>query len=393
MGGLAAQKYILDRYEGFDHQNLKKIKGLAFLGVPFEGSKWANISFIRNKQVKSLGKGNPLLVDLKRQWHKFVYRGGIETLSKELQHTFPKLAISGARDQVVSKNSSNPFHLDATVYEVDDTHTSICKGDESSPTFMHIKNQLLEIKKNTLLNEAMILGIHGYDKRIIEGADYSIDWTNYFDINANPRKLPDIKQWENELIPSMKPAIDLWNDKWAQKSGKIRIYGKFCLTGGILLGRRFSRTKGVKLEVEHYGELWNPEQSDPSFKTIPNYSIGNNNQSTRAVLVLSVTYNIDSAVKKYLSTIEDFHYKTIVNILPPKGASKESIQDATQATAYAIKVKETIDDLKSQGVEDIYLFINAPLSLSLIIGHWLTATCPIQTFEFNGIGYVASCKL
>ncbi len=391
MGGLAAQQYILDRYERFDHQNLKKIKGVAFLGVPFEGSKWANFSFIRNKQVKSLGKGNPLLVDLERQWHKFVYRGGIESLSKELQHTFPKLAICGARDQVVSKSSSNPFHLDATVYEVDDTHTSICKGDENSPSFKHIKNLLLKVANEA--SGAMILGIQGFDKRGIEGADYSIDWTNYFDINSNPRKLPDTKIWENDLIPSIKPAIDLWNDKWAQKGGKIRIYGKFCLTGGILIGRRFSRTKGVKLEVEHYGELWNADQYDPSFKAIPNYSIGNSNQSTSAVVVLSVTYNIDSAVKKYLSTIEDFHYKTIVNVLPPNGAGKDSIQDAKQATAYAIKVKETIDDLKAQGIEDISLFINAPLSLSVIIGHWLTATCPIQTFEFTGEGYGLSCRL
>lgn len=391
MGGLAAQQYILNRYESFDHRNLKKIAGVAFLGVPFEGSRWTKLSIIPNKQVKSLGVGNLLLANLEEKWHKFVYRGGIESLSKELQHSFHKLSLYGSRDQVVSRGSSNPFHLDAAVYEVDDTHTSICKGDESSPSFKHIKNLLLKVSNEA--SDVMILGINGFDKRYIEGADYSIDWTNYFDISANPRKLPDTNAWDKDLVPSMKPAIDLWSEKWAQKGGKIRIYGKFCLTGGLLVGSRFSRTKGVKLEVDHYNELWVVDKSDQLYKAIPIYSIGNSNQSTRAVVVLSVTNNIDNSVKKYLSTIEYYQYKTFVNIVPPNGADKESIQNVRQATAYAIKVKETVDDLKSRGIEEISLFINAPLSLSIIIGHWLTATCLIQTFEYTGGGYTESCKL
>lgn len=391
MGGLAAQQYILDRYEAFDYQNLKKIKGVVFLGVPFEGSKWARLPLFLNKQVKSLGKGNQLLANLEEKWHKFVYRGGIESLSKELQHKFHKLSLYGSRDQVVSKFSSNPFHLDAVVYEVDDTHTSISKGDENSLSFKHIKGLLLKVSSDK--SSAMVLGINGFDKRIIEGSDLSIDWTNYFDITSNPRKLPESTIWDSELIPSINPAIHLWNEKWAHKGGRLRIHGKFCLTGGLLIGSRFSRTKGVKLEVGHYNELWVVDMSDPLFKPIPSYSTGSSKQSSRAVVILSVTYDIDSAVKKYLSTIEDYHYKTLVNILPPNSAGKESIQNARQATSYAIKVKETIDELKSQGIEEISLFINAPLSLSIIIGHWLTATCPIQTFEYNGSGYVSSCKL
>lgn len=391
MGGLAAQRYVLDRYDAFDHQNLKRIKGTVFLGVPFEGSKWAKIPFFWNKQVKSLERGSSLLIDLKKQWHKFVYRGGIGSLSKELQHDFPKLALYGSRDIIVSESSSNPFHLDAIVYEVDDTHTSICKGDESGPTFMHIKNFLLQINNNKL-DDAMIIGINGFDKRSIEGAHYSINWTDYFDVTSNPRKLPDSTIWDSHLIPSLKPVTDLWSEKWAHKGGKVRIYGKFCLTGGLLIGRRFSRTMGVNLEVDHYGELWAADQCDSSFKAIPNYSLGNYHESTRAVVILSVTHNIENSVKQHLEINKDHYYKTMVNLLPSDGTGRESIGNASQATAYAIKVKEIIDDLKSQGISEVSLFINAPLSLAVIIGHWLTATCPIRTFEYTGTGYVESCK-
>ncbi|MCM2532497.1 hypothetical protein NDK43_09005 [Neobacillus pocheonensis] len=65
-----------------------------------------------------------------------------------------------------------------------------------------------------------------------------------------------------------------------QKGGKVRIYGKFCITGGLLVGNRFSRTKGGKLEVEHYGALWKADLLDPLFKANPIYSVGNSNEST-----------------------------------------------------------------------------------------------------------------
>ncbi|MGG6448246.1 alpha/beta fold hydrolase [Pseudobacillus badius] len=390
MGGLAAQQYILDRYEDFDKQNLNKIKGIVFLGVPFEGSKWAKFPF--NKQIKSLAKDNPLLLDLKNNWQKYVTRGGMGSLPSDLQHNFHRLSIIGVRDGVVTPDSSNPFHIDAEhVFEVDDTHTSLCKGDEKSPTFKHIKKLLLDIINED--KETMILGINGYDKRTIESADYTIDWSDYFDITSKPRKLPDIDAWERYLIPTIKPSLDMWNERWAHKGGKIRFYGKFCLTGGLLVGSRFSRTKGVKLEVEHYSAIWKGNDSDPSFKATPNYSVGNSDECNTAVVILSVTNNIQNQVKDFLTGLADTQYKQVVNILPPNGTGRESIKNERQAVAYAIKVKETIDSLQSQGIKEILMFINAPLSLAVITGHWLTATCPIQTFEYDGTGYVHSCKI
>lgn len=389
MGGLAAQQYIIDRYDTFDIEKLKKIKGTVFLGVPFEGSKWAILPI--NKQVQSLGTGNPLLTDLKRSWQKYVTRGGVATLPTELQHEFPKLSIIGVRDKIAPYESSNPFHIDAeNVFKVDDTHTSLCKGDERSPTFKHIKRFLLKIVNKH--SEAMVVGINGYDKRNFEGADYTIDWTDYFDVSSKPRKLPDTNTWNSELIPSVKPALDLWSEKWAQKGGKIQIVGNFCLTGGLLIGSRFSRTKGVKLEVEHYDEVWKAESLDPLFKPNPINSCGTSSGSKTAVVIISVTQNIESQVKTFLIE-KEYSYKQVVNILPPKGVGQRSIENERQAVAYAAKVKDILDHLQSQGIKKIVMFISAPLSLSVIIGHWLTATCPIQTFEYDGTGYALSCQI
>ncbi|AIC93175.1 alpha/beta fold hydrolase [Shouchella lehensis] len=391
MGGLVAQQYIVDRCLNFETEDLSKVKGVAFLGVPFEGSK---LSFLAlNKQGKTLKSGNPLLQDLKNNWEKYITRGGVASLPRTLQHEFHRLSVIGVKDQVVIANSSNPFHIDSqNVFEVDETHGSLCKGDYNSPVFKHIKDML--IKASSESQSTMVLGINGYDRRKFEGADYTVDWSEYFDISTKPRLLPDADTWSNKIIPSITPASEYWVSNYSRRGGRIRVQGKFCLTGGLLLGNRFSRTKGVKLEVEHYSEIWDSDASASSLKISYNTTPGNEHHSNTAVVILSVSNNIHSQVQTFLENLEGVDYREVHNLTPGNGPGQESIKSDSEAVSYAKSVKEKIDNLQAQGITEILLFVNAPLSLSIIIGHWLTATCPIQTFEYDGTSsYKYSCKI
>ena len=389
MGGLVAQQYIINRYQNNEVTELKRIKGIAFLGVPFLGSIFG--IFALNRQGRCLRIGGKHLQELKSSWEKFVTRGGTRLLSDDLKHEFLRLSVISAKDKVVSTKSSNPFHVDSKeVFTVDETHKSISKGNKNSPTYKHIKNSLLNaIKGDTT---SMLLGVNGYDKRIADSVDYIIDWTDYFDITTKPRMLPDPNTWKEKIKPTIQPASDLWVKKWSQKGGEIRIKGKFCLTGGLLIGSQFSRTKGVKLEVEHYSDFWKSSEFEPTFNTTPILSLGNNRDSKKTVVILSVSQNIKNQVDDFLNQ-EKMQYKEVYNILPGLGAGHNSLKTEREAVSYAKIVKETIDSLQAGGTKEILLFINTPLSLSVIIGHWLTATCPIQTFEFDGLSYQYSCKI
>lgn len=115
----------MNRFEQYDSENLKRIKGIVYLSVPFQGAGLARVlpKLIINKQIRSLRKQNPLLVQLEDKWHKYFFRGGVESLPIELRHKIPQIAFHGAQDLVVSEASASPLHLDATVYKVDENHT------------------------------------------------------------------------------------------------------------------------------------------------------------------------------------------------------------------------------------------------------------------------------
>lgn len=389
MGGLVVMRYILDRYNDFERESLKNISGVVFLGAPIRGSKLAFFPFTFNKQVQSMREKSSFLNDIEEEWNKFVYRGGTEKLSKDLQYSFKRLILYGTRDRVVHRASSNPFFIGAETYEVDETHANISKSGKESITFKHLKKFLLNIVNEKPVNN-MVLAINGYDKQKITNADYTLDWTEYFNVNSSPRVYPKEKDWENKIIPNVAQVVELWEKQGGNT--KINIKGKFSLASGLLIGTRFSRTKGVKLCIDHYGEIWETGEIDPRYESSLNYTPGNDANSKVAIVALSVSKNIQSAVCEYL-TLEGANYKKMVNIIPSGGPDHSSIKGESEANSYSKEVKEAIDKFTIEGIEEILLFISAPLSLSVIVGHWLTATCPIQTFEFTRNSYIKACRI
>ncbi|MEH7148381.1 alpha/beta fold hydrolase [Priestia megaterium] len=394
MGGLVVQQYIINLYEKFDSENLKKVKGAIYLSVPFQGAGLASAlpRIIINRQIRSLRKANPLIGKLEENWYKYFFRGGIEALPDSLKHKIPQIAFHGAQDRIVSKVSASPLHLDAKIYNVDQNHRSICKVDEQSTVFKHIKSFLISIAE-PIEADAMILHIHGYEKQEYPlQPDVELDWTSFFDISTSPRVLPQLDTWTEEIIPQLQFATTTWSQDWVKKGGRVRIYSKLCLPGGLLVGNRFSRTKGAIIEVEHYKQIWSSEKADTDFKAISKRIPGNNSESGRAVLALSVTNNIQAAVKQHIDKI-NADYRMMINILPPTGPGQESIQNNEQAVAYAKDVKDIADNLKRQGIEEFYLFLNCPFSVAVFVGHHLTALSPIQVFDYAVPGYTLSCKL
>lgn len=389
MGGLIIQQYIIDRYKTNDENNLKLIKGAIFLCVPFKGSSLASVFGSFNKQIKSLQKSGVQLKKLEEDWTMYTLRGGSKIVPENLAHLIPQLLIYGAKDDVVNEQSSSPLHLDdATKFFVDVDHKGVCKVDEDHTIFQHIKAFILKelINKNKM--ESMLLSIQGYDKQKIDGEGVTLDWTKHF--KYKPRVLPTCEAWENELNGDLDYCVNQWEEKWVKKSNRVRVHGKLPLTAGVAIGTRFSKTKGTVLEVEHYGEIWTTERMDASYKPYTNYHRGNSDQSNRAILLLSVSKDIYSEVANFLS-IEGKEYQSIVNIFPEDGPGQTSIKTADQAISYASKVKEIAEELKEKGINEIYLFLNTPFSLSVFVGHWLTAMPPIQTYDYKMPGYVESC--
>lgn len=387
MGGLVIQQYIIDRFKANVEIDLKQIKGAIFLSVPFKGAPLASVFFSFNKQIRSLRKSSKKLKELENDWTTYTFRGGSKIVPKNMVHSIPQLLMYGAQDGVVQEQSSSPLHLDDAIkYAVDVGHKGICKIDEEATIYKHIKDFLLNSVKETKIS--MMLSIQGYDKQKGDGEGVTLDWTPH--IKHRPRLIPTKEIWEKQLKHELTYAMETWEETWSKKTSRIRVHGKLPLTAGIAIGSHFSKTKGIILEFDHYGELWSTEKIDKTYEPYAEYHPGNTQQNNRAILVLSVCKDIHSEVKVALE-LDNKEYGMLVNVIPENGPSQTSIETAEQAVAYASKVKEVAENLKSKGVKEIYLFLNTPFSLALFVGHYLTAMPAIQTYDYTMPGYVESC--
>lgn len=390
MGGLVIQQYIVNQYKNNSEMYLKQIKGAVFLGVPFKGSDKASLYVVgRNEQNHSLKVNSNQLSEVKEDWVKYTLRGGSKSVPKYMVHPISQLLFYGVQDSIVPNWSSSPLHLDdAERYAVDFDHTGICKIDETSVVFKHIKSFLLKISSNQ--NKATVISVMGYDNQTIEGAAISLDWTPF--IKGNPRKYPSKQQWDEEIKPQLYRCLNLWDETWSKETKRIRIHGKLPLPAGLLIGKLFPKTKGTILEVEQNGEIWSSEKIDANYHPKPNYILGNNEKSNRAIIILSVCKDIHNEVSQFLKE-ENLNYQIAVNILPDGNPSNNCIETADQAVAYAAKVKEVAEDLKSKGIKEMYLFLNTPFSVALFTGHFLTVMPPIQTYDYKPPGYIEACVL
>lgn len=187
-------------------------------------------------------------------------------------------------------------------------------------------------------------------------------------------------------------AAEYWASHRSEFNGIIRLYARFTLPGGILFGSLFSRARGAMIEVSQGEQIWSTSRNDPAYQVSTQRLMGNNLHSKRAVVVLSVTQNIETSVYSYLNQTET-SFKLLINVIPSSGAGQQSIENAEQAVTYAMEVKNLMVDLKANGIEEIQLYLNCPLGVAVFVGHYLSSIGPIQVFDYLQPGYTASCLI
>lgn len=140
MGGLIVQQYIVDQIEkGYD-SIFRRLKGIIYLSVPFDGSVYGNLFSKLNKQVNTLKVFSKDIVELKNLWMKFF----------SSMEPFPQLLLYGAKDGIVSRYSAKPIHVNGKMFDVDECHSSICKVDRNSTVYLHIKQFLMSEEDSSL---------------------------------------------------------------------------------------------------------------------------------------------------------------------------------------------------------------------------------------------------
>jgi pimeloyl-ACP methyl ester carboxylesterase len=385
-GGIVAQQFVIKLAERKE-PTIAKIKGVIYLAVPFEGALLGKIGGFFNRQAGAIGLYSNPLKKLKAKWLKL-----------HDDFCFEQAILYGSHDMVVNENSANPSHMQGAKvhrFMVDLDHTDICKIDSDSTVFALTK-QLLA---NTMLvpikeKSYMVVWVQSIGTPVFPEDPYTVlNWSDCVNFATSPRTLPLQEIWEKRIFVDIDRVVLEWEKNWAKKRAPIRIYAKCLLSIGFVIGHRFPITKGVTLEVDHYGQLWRSDQFDPDFSIEILNMEGNDDRSEAAVVVLSITKDIQLGVLNYISQQAEFSYRVFTNIRSVIGIGHECIKTDGQAVAYACAVKKQFEELNSQGIKNVHLFMSLPLSLAFFIGHRLTGVCPIQIYEYDSQGYRPICKI
>ncbi len=221
-------------------------------------------------------------------------------------------------------------------------------------------------------------------------ADYSLDWSSYFD--RPTRRVPSPEQWDREFIPHL---VELKKEILkGRKERLIRFRGKCALSSGVALGAVFPTVGGWAFEIPQppAKEDWRSDASPTHSYKITVEELEGSPDGTDIVLGLNIRGDGRRDMMKYVESTGHLPKKYVFVSPPSQGA--QSICGAGDAVAYAQAVRETLGQiLKKYDLRKTRIFFYGPFALAVFLGQQLTSVGDVQLFEYQDPGYVATCLL
>jgi hypothetical protein len=221
-------------------------------------------------------------------------------------------------------------------------------------------------------------------------ADYSLDWSSYFD--RPTRGVPSPEQWNNELIPRLEAVKKKILKE--RKERLIQFRGKCALSSGVALGAVFPTVGGWAFEIPQppAKEHWRSDASPTAPYEMTVEELEGNPDGTDIVLGLNIRGDGRQDMVKYVNSTGNLPKKYVFISPPLQGA--QSIRGAGDAIAFAQAVRENLGQiLKKYTLRKTRLFFYGPFALAVFLGQHLTSVGEIQLFEYKDPGYVPSCLL
>lgn len=221
-------------------------------------------------------------------------------------------------------------------------------------------------------------------------ADYSLDWSEYFD--RSKRQVPTPERWNDELIPQLETL------KKEVLKGRmerlLRFRGKCALSSGVALGAVFPTVGGWAFEIPQppAKEAWRSDAAATEGYEMTVEELEGSPDGTDVVLGLNIRGDGRQDMMKYVESTG--HIPRRYFFVSPSTHGAQSIRGASDAVAFAQCVRETLgQSLKKYDIRKTRLFFYGPFALSVFLGQHLTSVGEIQLFEYQDPGYVPSCTL
>lgn len=236
---------------------------------------------------------------------------------------------------------------------------------------------------NVTDNTHSSLWVHGWVKQIY--SDYptvELDWTEYFDIEAQPRRIADQATWDNILLPSLKKAREELVQELA--GSIIDVRGKYPLTVAVAIGTVFPNTGGYTLQVEQLTlgkpNLWRSDASpsDAKFKIVEE----SGEPGEHLLIALGITGNPSLDVAQLIIQNSLVSFSATVYAEPQSGTGSHAINSDADAVALALDAKDLIRHYRHKYCATcIHLILFAPVGFCLFLGQRLRVVGDVICYE------------
>jgi hypothetical protein len=214
-----------------------------------------------------------------------------------------------------------------------------------------------------------------------ESLDLDLDWLDLID---RKERLSTLQEWEQILYPALNDVKQIISEKIP--SHRVHLSIKGILPVGIALGFVFRKTAKITLLIKGQKEIWStevlPSEKEPLRIQWTNYDQGD---QRIAVVEVATTRDIRKSVEEALSIyglMPGYHIR-----LDLPEFSDTSVGDAAYARAIAQQVGLVCQKLCDEHrVTHLHFFVSIPVQLAILIGHQLSALCPITLYEYTKQG-------
>lgn len=223
------------------------------------------------------------------------------------------------------------------------------------------------------------LWVHGWAKRGYDGAPtVELDWTEYFDIKGQPRRIADQMTWEQVLFPQLEKARE-----HLPMGTTIDVRGLLPLSAALAIGTQFPYSPGYTFQVQQrttgQDALWrsNVQPSDATFKVVQTRG----KSGDQMLLALSISGSAEQEILQLFEASPD-QFDSVVYAEPVSGTGERAIATDADAVALAIRAKELIQQYRNQyNAKCTHLVLYCPMGFALFLGQRLRVVGDVVTYE------------
>ncbi len=209
--------------------------------------------------------------------------------------------------------------------------------------------------------------------------DLDVNWTALIPEKDRP---PTPEEWEQLLRPALLDVKQAISD--TVPSRRVHVSVQSILPVAIALGFTFPESAHFTLFLEGRHGTWSTAEKPRRTAPLRCVSAPNSDGDPRvAVVELAISRATGRAVAEALPLL-DLAPGQHLRFELAKGSSQESVKDAAHALAMARQIGQACRELcDQQGITLIHLFAALPAALGVLVGHYLSALCPITLYEFH----------